>query len=138
MDANQQSTGDSRSSDHRPALESRRILLIEDDRFCREGLAELFQSWGFEVDTASDGREGIKLGYLRPYGIAVIDIGLPDVNGYTVAQELRGLSFRTCPRLVALTGRVKPRDKHNALAAGFDVFLTKPASIDALKEVLWS
>ena len=138
MDAHQNLTNDGRSSNYRVALEGRRILLIEDDRYCREGLAELFQSWGFEVDTASDGREGIKLGYLRPYGIAVIDIGLPDINGYTVAQELRGLSFRSCPRLVALTGRVKPRDKQNALAAGFDVFLTKPASIDALKEVLSS
>jgi two-component system CheB/CheR fusion protein len=116
----------------------RSILLVEDDPDCRAALAELFQLWGYQVEAAGDGKEGLKLAYLHRPAIAVIDIGLPDISGYQVALELRALSLRFCPLLVALTGRSEDRDRRQALSSGFDIYLTKPAGVSELRELLRS
>jgi signal transduction histidine kinase len=104
----------------------RHILLIEDQRDSREALRALLERAGHRVAVAADGRQGIELALALQPEVALIDLGLPVVNGYEVAQKLRGSpeGQRIC--LVALTGYGQPQDRQRVLAAGFDAHLLKP------------
>ena len=66
----------------------------------------------------------------------LVDIGLPDMDGYQVATQLRALNLSARPFLVALTGYGQPEDRRRALSSGFDLHLTKPVDVDELTRVL--
>ena len=114
---------------------ARRILIIEDNADCRETLRLLLNVWGFEVDVAEDGPGGLCKAITGRPDIAVVDIGLPGLDGYEVARRLRR-ELADGVRLVALTAYGQPEDRRRALQAGFDVHLTKPADIEELSRVL--
>ena len=104
----------------------RRVLLVEDHADAREGLRLLLTYAGHEVETAEDAPSGLeKLRTFQPE-IALIDIGLPDVDGYALARMARQTPESTATYLVALTGYGQAEDRQKALAAGFDTHLTKP------------
>src|SRR5262245_15286254 len=115
----------------RPAPTGRRILIIEDNLDGRETLRTLLELLGHQVDVAEDGPEGIAKALERHPEIAVVDIGLPRMDGYQVAQQLRAALGRHI-FLIAHTGYGQPEDRQRALAAGFDVYLVKPADFEKL------
>lgn len=109
-----------------------KILLIDDNEDARIMLRELLCNVGFDVVEAETGQAGINALSDRSISAAVIDIGLPDVTGYQIATRVRQDQGIRHLRLVALTGYGQEADRAKALAAGFDVFMTKPVQFDEL------
>jgi len=112
------------------------ILIIEDNIDAAQTLAEVLEAGGYRVRIALDGRSGIAAARELAPEIVLCDIGLPDLDGYAVAQELRADEALRPTRLIALTGYAQPEDRAHALEAGFDAHIPKPASPDALLAVL--
>ena len=113
----------------------RRVLVVDDLPDARESLRLLLEIDGHEVAVAADGPEGMrKLESFRPQA-AFIDIGLPGMNGYTLARELRAAAGKGI-ELIALTGYGGEEDRRAAREAGFDAHLTKPVSHDELRRAL--
>ncbi len=110
-----------------PALS---VLLVEDNDDAREALRMLLELKGQRVMTARDGHEAVQEVRAQSPDVALIDIGLPDVDGFEVARILRAQPENRDVRLIALTGYAAERDR--ALGAGFDDFLVKPVNPDAL------
>ena len=101
-----------------------RLLLIEDDAALRLGLARQLEGDGYRVDQAADGEEGLFQAREYPVDLAIVDLGLPKLNGLTVVQRLRA-DGRTIPILI-LTARGMWQDKVVGLEAGADDYLVKP------------
>ena len=115
-----------------PAVRGRRILLVDDNDDARSALASLLVLEGADVIEARDGAGALRSAKKEQPPVAVIDIGLPDIDGYEVARQLR-LDPRTqSMHLVALTGYGQEADRQRAQAAGFDRHLTKPVDFDEL------
>lgn len=116
--------------------QARRILVIEDQEDARETLCDLLGLWGFEVEAAETGPQGIeRVRTFRP-GVALIDIGLPGLSGYDIAEAVRGEPEIAATRLIALTGYGQEEDRRRALQAGFDEHLTKPVDPEVLRPLL--
>jgi CheY-like chemotaxis protein len=113
----------------------KRILVIEDQADARRALQRLLQIWGHDVEVAEDGVRGVDAATNRPPEIALIDVGLPGLDGYEVARRLRAAIGRSI-RLVALTGYGQPEDRERAFDAGFDLHLVKPVDRDQLSDAL--
>jgi PAS domain S-box-containing protein len=110
----------------------RRVLIVEDNADAREGLRLLLTHAGHEVEASEDASSGLdKLRSFRPE-VALIDIGLPDVDGYALARMARQTPEAKATYLVALTGYGQAEDRRKALAAGFDTHMTKPVDPDKL------
>lgn len=107
-----------------------RLMLIEDELSLREQLQARLQKEGYAVDVAADGVEGRYLGSEFPFDCAIIDLGLPKVDGITLIKELReqGKSF---PILI-LTARGRWEEKVEGLNAGADDYLVKPFHVEEL------
>ncbi|MDP3707572.1 MAG: response regulator transcription factor [Polaromonas sp.] len=101
-----------------------RLLLIEDDPVLRLGLKRQLEADGYRVDIAADGEDGLFQAREYPLDLAIVDLGLPKVNGLTVVQTLRA-EGRTLPILI-LTARGSWQDKVRGLEAGADDYLVKP------------
>jgi two-component system response regulator PhoP len=101
-----------------------RLLLIEDDAALRLGLARQLEADGYRVDQAVDGEDGLFQATEYPVDLAIVDLGLPKVNGLTVVQRLRA-DGRSLPILI-LTARGSWQDKVTGLEAGADDYLVKP------------
>jgi signal transduction histidine kinase len=115
---------------------ARRVLLIEDNDDARDTMTMLLSTCDCTVLGASNGPDGIALAAREAAQLGFIDIGLADMDGYAVARALRADPRTQGMRLVALTGYGSARDRDEALAAGFDIHLTKPIGLDQLLEVL--
>jgi CheY-like chemotaxis protein len=118
-------------------VESRRILVVEDNADGREMLRTILGLQGHEVHEAVDGQSAIEqIARFRPHA-AIIDIGLPGMDGYTVAAQIRAGEREGPPiRLIALTGYGTAEDRRRAAAAGFDTHLTKPVEPESLARLL--
>jgi signal transduction histidine kinase len=114
----------------------RRILIIEDNRDAREMLTAGLALIGHDVHDAADGEGGLRVAMKTRPEIALIDIGLPDIDGYEVARRLRAGNPGGAIRLIALTGYGQPADVERAREAGFDAHITKPIGVDELERVL--
>ncbi len=108
-----------------------RLLLVEDETQLRENLDKFLKKCDYSVDSASDGREGLFLGSEHPYDIAIIDIGLPELNGIELIKKLREQDI-TFPILI-LTARGNWQDKVEGLEAGADDYLVKPFHNEELR-----
>jgi signal transduction histidine kinase/ActR/RegA family two-component response regulator len=113
----------------------RHILIVEDGADNRESLQQLLEEEGHQVATAVDGAEGVERALSLHPEVALVDIGLPRLDGYEVARRIRE-AMGSEIFLVALTGYGQPEDRARAVAAGFDVHLTKPVDADALDRLL--
>ncbi|HTM21270.1 MAG TPA: ATP-binding protein [Kofleriaceae bacterium] len=112
-----------------------RILLVEDHEDSRELLTDVLQLHGHQVRQVADGRAGVDAALEEPPEVMIIDIGLPALDGYGVARQVRAeLGERVY--LIALTGYGQPDDRRRALDAGFDVHITKPVDSMALLDLL--
>jgi CheY-like chemotaxis protein len=115
---------------------SRRIVIVEDADDARESLKELLESAGHEVKVANDGAKGIEcLNAVQP-DVAVIDLGLPLIDGYEVARRVRAHDGGEHTFLIALTGYGGTGVRSKAQAAGFDMHLTKPVDMKKLFQAL--
>ncbi|MES1196110.1 MAG: response regulator transcription factor [Steroidobacter sp.] len=101
-----------------------RLLIVEDESTLRESLVTQFTASGFNVEAAGDGEEGLYQGTEFPFDIAVIDLGLPRLNGMELIKRLRAKG-RSFPILI-LTARDQWQEKVSGLQAGADDYVTKP------------
>ena len=114
---------------------TRRILIIEDNRDARDSLALLLKSGGNEVHIAENGEQGLAMMAGQSFDVVIVDIGLPDIDGYEVARRIRASGVGPM-RLIALTGYGLREDRSRALASGFDNHLTKPVDLANLTSLL--
>jgi CheY-like chemotaxis protein len=113
-----------------------RILVVDDNPDIRATLHDLLEMQGHHVDVAEDGPQAIeRVMALRPQ-VALVDIGLPGMDGCEVARTLRATPGVTT-RLVAMTGYGQPEDRKRALDAGFDAHVVKPVELDELTRLLY-
>jgi len=115
---------------------ARRILIADDNVDAADTLAVLLRLAGHEVRTAHSGQAALTLANNFQPEIALLDIGMPDVDGYEVAKRMRETAWGQRVRLVALTGWGQEDDKRRARAAGFDHHVTKPVDPRDLDELL--
>jgi signal transduction histidine kinase len=113
----------------------RHILIVEDHPDNRRTMRVLLQSWGHRVEVAEDGTDGVERAIATHPEFALIDIGLPGLDGYEVARRIRS-ALGDAVFLIALTGYGQPGDRHRALEAGFDTHLVKPVDLDELERML--
>lgn len=114
----------------------RRVLVADDNRDACAGLAQLLSLMGHAVHTANDGEQAVALALAHRPEVLILDIGMPVLNGYDVAREVRRQPWGSQPYLVAATGWSQDSDRRQALDAGFDLHLTKPFDIQRLTELL--
>jgi len=110
----------------------RRVLVVDDNEDAAEMLAEYLNSLGYTTRTALDGPSALALFDEFAPDAAVLDIGLPVMNGYELARRIRGRADAVRLRLIAVTGYGQPSDRERTAAAGFDAHLVKPVDIEAL------
>jgi two-component system CheB/CheR fusion protein len=113
-----------------------RIVLIDDQDDARDMLRVLFEARNHVVYDACDGANGVQLITAQKPDVAFIDIGLPVMNGFEVAQQIRKRRDLDGVLLVALSGYGNHNDVESALAAGFDEHVTKPAELKTLEQIL--
>ncbi|MEO8441190.1 MAG: ATP-binding protein [Betaproteobacteria bacterium] len=111
------------------------ILVVDDSEDSRESLRLLLESEGHRVKIAIDGESGVSSILANKPAIAIVDIGMPRIDGYEVARQVRSQA-RIPIVLIALTGYGQPDDVRRAIDAGFDAHIVKPADIATLSEML--
>jgi CheY-like chemotaxis protein len=117
-------------------LDPRRLLLVDDNLDAVESLAMVLEMDGHSVRVASNGQAALRLAEEITPDAAIVDIGMPGMNGYEVARRLRSTVEGQKMTLIALTGWGQPEDQRQAFAAGFDHHCTKPADIEDLLEMI--
>jgi CheY-like chemotaxis protein len=126
---------DKRSSTERS--EVHRWALVVDDVFdVTEMLSVLMSHAGYDVSTASSAQEAIALAREHHFDLVISDIGMPEMNGYQLAQALRSLPGYESVPMVAVTGYSMFDDRRKSLTAGFDEHVTKPIDPRAFLELL--
>jgi len=128
-------------ADHREVLaadqsQMRRILVVEDSEELGDTLKAVLESLGHQVEVARDGLEGVDSLLHHRVDLALVDIGLPGIDGYEVARRVRAECSGDQPYMVALSGYGGPEAKSKAASAGFDLHLTKPIDINQLRTVV--
>ncbi|KQY01422.1 histidine kinase [Massilia sp. Root133] len=113
-----------------------KVLLIEDNDDGREMMATMLASFGYPVLQAGDGLEGVRVACSETPDVALVDIGLPGIDGYEVARRLRQDPAARAIRLIAVTGYGLEEDQRRVMEAGFDLHLVKPVDLNALLEQL--
>jgi two-component system, OmpR family, response regulator len=115
---------------------NRRILLVDDSVDAAMAMSMLLEALGHEVRTEHDGPRALaSVDEFRP-DVVVLDIGLPGMNGFDVAREMRKRPVTKDVLLLAMTGYGSDADRQDAMNAGFDHHLTKPVSIADLEALL--
>jgi len=120
----------------RAAVAPRRVLLVDDNRDLAESLAALLRSDGHEVSIAPDGPAALRMVEAQEPDLALIDIGLPGMSGYEVAQRMRAMGC--VARLVAVTGFGGGEERERSQQAGFDDHFVKPIDPAALDRLVAS
>jgi PAS domain S-box-containing protein len=117
-----------------PKPAARRILVVDDNTDSAESLASILELEAHTVSTASSGVEALRILEREAFDVVLLDIGLPEMDGYEVARRIR--ARRDAPRLIALTGYGQAEDRDRALATGFEAHLVKPVDIGILETLL--
>lgn len=114
----------------------RRILIVDDNRDAAQSLAMLLNVEGHETQVAYSAKEALERARAFQPDISLLDIGLPEMNGYELAQRMRADRNDAGPILIALTGYGQAEDRARALSAGFADHLVKPVDLSALERSL--
>jgi len=119
-----------------PPLVPRRVLVVDDNADAARTLDKLLGSLGHQTRVAYSGAEALNMAVEFRPDIVLLDIGMPDVDGYEVARQLRNLESQPAFRIVAVTGWGQEPDRQKAKEAGFDVHLVKPVDANELTRIL--
>ncbi len=126
----------STTQEDRTGLVKQRVLVVDDVIDVTEMIALFLKHAGYEVSTANSANNALQLAADQIFDLIISDIGMPEMNGYELAESLRGLSdYRTTP-LIAVTGYTEYDDRGRSLRAGFDAHLTKPINPSQLLELV--
>jgi len=121
----------------KPSATARDVLVVEDNADARDTLRRILELEGHRVRVAGDGVSGLEAARSSPPDVALIDIGLPEMDGYELARRIRSeLDNRHQPYLVAVTGYGLPEDRKATREAGFDLHVVKPVDAALLADVL--
>jgi CheY-like chemotaxis protein len=112
-----------------------RILVVDDNRDAAETLGALLEALGAGVAVVHSGRTALEMLDTFPADIVLLDIGMPDMDGYEVARRIRTMPGRDKALIIALTGWGQEQDHRRSHDAGFDYHLVKPPDIDKLREL---
>jgi CheY-like chemotaxis protein len=121
--------------DRRQIAVARHILLVEDDDNVREALRRILELDGHRVELARDGHTGVDLALATAPQVALIDIGLPGIDGYEVGRRIRA-ALGSGVLLVAVTAQGQEQDRRRSREAGFDAHVVKPVSYEELTRIL--
>jgi CheY-like chemotaxis protein len=117
-----------------------RVLFVDDDSATREGYATYLASFGYDVTTVATGREALELASTWAPNVIVLDLGLPDIDGWEVARQLKAGARTLAIPIIALTGSDLPHERVSAMRAGCDRHLGKPCVpadlVDAIERCL--
>ena len=119
-----------------PSIVKRRILVVDDNADALESLSRMVTLMGNDVHQAHDGLEAIEVTRTFQPDIVLMDLGMPNLNGYEAARRIRKEPWGRDLTLVATTGWGQDEDRRRTAEAGFDCHLVKPIAIDSLREVL--
>ena len=120
------------------ASSRRRLLVVDDNKDAAESMSMLLELWGHEVLCAYDGRTALETAAkYKPHAV-FLDIGLPEMDGYEVAERLRELPGSSGAVLVAITGYGQDADRRRSREAGIDHHLVKPVAPETLHNLLAS
>jgi CheY-like chemotaxis protein len=114
----------------------RRILIVDDNRDAADALAELMRDFGHDVSTAHDGRSALESAITHRPELVLLDISMPEMDGFEVARRLREEVGLRDAILVALSGYGGDRHRRLSRDAGFDHHVTKPVDVSKLEELL--
>ena len=109
-----------------------RILLVEDNEMNRDMLSRRLERKGFELAVAVDGREGVEMAKTGEYDLILMDMSLPEIDGWEATRQLRAAPDTERTPIVALTAHAMAGDREKALEAGCDDYDTKPIELDRL------
>jgi DNA-binding response OmpR family regulator len=112
------------------------ILVVDDERDSAETLAVLLRVEGYRAETAYDGMEALRVAESCQPQLVLLDISMPEIDGFDVAAKLRERPWARNLRVVAITGWNRVDDRERARMAGFDEYLVKPLDLERLKAVL--
>jgi PAS domain S-box-containing protein len=113
-----------------------KILVVEDNPTNLQVVITVLNALGYEPDTATDGQTGIQLAESNGYDLILLDVQLPDIDGWTVARHLRQYVREKRLTIVAITANVTPEDRQKCFDAGMDDFVMKPFKISTLKDII--
>jgi PAS domain S-box-containing protein len=113
-----------------------RILVVDDNRDAASSLAMVLRAAGHAVITGHSGEDALEIGAQEKPDAIVLDIGMPDMNGYEVAKRLRRTEWGKAVLLLAVTGWGQKEDVQRAFGAGFDFHMTKPADPDGIEHLV--
>ena len=130
VDALPGAAGSAAGNQPAPAGQGLQLMVVDDNQDAAETLAMLLEAVGHHVAVAYDAAGAIEMARRCRPALLFLDIGLPGVDGYALARQLRGMPETAAGMLVAVTGYGQPGDKARALAAGFDRHLVKPVRLD--------
>jgi two-component system, OmpR family, response regulator len=115
---------------HQQARDHGELLVVDDESFLRDAVAASLRFLGFQVSTAETGRDALRLARERPFDLIVMDVMLPDLDGFEVVRRLRRDGARV--PVIFLTARDSQADKVAGLTIGGDDYMTKPFGLDEL------
>jgi CheY-like chemotaxis protein len=124
------------AGDRAEEIHPRRILVVDDNRDAADSAGTLLLLWGHQVRVAYDGPSALTMAREYLPEVCLLDLGMPGMNGYEVADHMRRDPALVSMRLIAMTGFDTEADLQRTREAGFDAHLVKPVEIAALQEVL--
>lgn len=124
------------TQNHRDRTSRQHVLVVDDVSDVTEMIALFLKHAGYEVTTSNSAGNALELASNRYFDLIISDIGMPEMNGYQLAESLRALNdYQTTP-LIAVTGYTEYDDRGRSLRAGFDAHLTKPINPSQLLELV--
>jgi CheY-like chemotaxis protein len=114
----------------------RHVLVVDDNADGADMLATFLEFEGHDVKVATSGADAVEIAIATKPDLVLLDISLPDLDGYEVARRIRSADEGRRVRLVALTGHAGEEDRARSRAAGFAAHLVKPVDFDVLRRVL--
>jgi CheY-like chemotaxis protein len=109
-----------------------KILLVEDNEMNRDMLSRRLQRKGFEVEMAVDGRQGVDMALAGSYDLILMDMSLPEIDGWEATRRVREAPQTKTIPIIALTAHAMSGDREKAMAAGCNDYDTKPVELDRL------
>lgn len=117
-------------------MSRKRILVVEDNMDNYELLRLLLDRAGYDVFLAVNGRDGVDAARYQKPDLILMDLGLPEMDGWTAAQKLKSEESTKDIPLFAVTAHTLPRDRFRAMQAGCDGFFTKPLHVESFLEMI--